>query len=366
MDDIIKNIPLVEFNEFKSTTETLTISFKELESINLDAIFLLMPVLSNNEIKNYNLETKYGKIIYPIELNKKGLILSMKYREHVRGIKINSTEAWPHVIIMVIGTGNGNEPLTLKFGHNIQITGYINQDLICSSLDKIINNIYDINNNLIFLKEKREKFQNFITDQYNLKDIDYFKIKTICDNFTIDMDDTTKKNFLENFLCKFENNLFRGNFKYDEYKNQMINIQFDLGTNIDYYKLTKALEKTPFECYYNNAKIKTAIMVYLKYEKFDDNKKKEGRISLKISKCGHVLISGPCFQELEKCYYTFYKFFLLNYESFISYEIIKKNIKKNKNPICYSKQEWLDFVKKQRIIKYKVLNNQMPMYDFFL
>lgn len=354
----MQQIPLVPFEKLEPTTITLTVPLPHITVLNLKAIYLLLP-LSPYAIHHTNiLRSKQGKVIYPIEYNVPGEILSLRYGEYTRGIKRTNSAAFPTSITIDIGTSI--RPISIKFSQTIKLTGAPNFKIVDEAVNNLLQQIIQANeylkyvqNNLEIAFVVRQKFfdrqANYTPEEQTIKDI--FNLWTR--EFSTDDE---KIGFLDTFILEFSGALYEGELTPGKCQSEMINLPFELGFTVNQQAIAKVFNEYPFECCYNNVRTSTTIMVIYHTHKIDrQGKKIPAQYSFRINKSGYVTHSGSSLEEMKYVYYQFLKQILLHLPELKSIEDYSRKVKIKPMNVIYDIHQWYQLVRENYALQQSIL-----------
>lgn len=343
-------ITILDFDKLKITTMTVLVYYDVLE-INLNALFLLLPISRIIIPSDYKLCKKQGKIIPPIFLNEDGIIISMRFDKKARGIiRSLNTKTFLHAIIMDVGTNLRIISLKLTRG-TIELTGVTSYEMALQYSNVILQKIVTCQNMINKIRENIVPLEDIIT---LIEGLDVLpdvlgtifsdKITSIHEEYyqfiySSRVFDSVPKfieyaNYVLSFVKRSDLSVYTTSnnsiLKINRYESIMVNICFNLGFCVKQTKLAEIMNAMPFVCNFNNARDGSAVTILYHYVKDKDNIKQSKNISkhtIVVYGSGYSKFSGPDLEHMKPVYNTFMHRILLNYNQFYKLTITPVTMK---------------------------------------
>lgn len=367
------SVPVPKFESLKVVTMVIMTTL-EIETLNLPAIFLLLPITDQEFSPGHYLQKKQGKIKFDPNMNVPGEILSMRYNGNVRGI-IRSVEKrhFPHTIIMDIGTSS--RIISVKLAKTIELTGPQSFDIAKEAVESIIKHIRETQLKLNLIHENRDLAIQVANEILQVNPSSSYANRN--DYFT-DEDSTKSKirKIFANWIHKHPiNNLvgfftfifslqeiYKGELKSGEYESVMINTCFELGCPVNRMAMIKCMNQDPFTTNYNNAQSSRTVKITFPYMKQDrvTGKTKKSSHTLSVNLSGYTTHSGPNFESMRYVYYTFMRLFLQNVNEIRSSIVsTPRKISYEPNPRAISYEEYQKIIQEDYSFKNSILNGSI-------
>ena len=380
--------PAKMFQDINLETMTLQIKIKA-DQINLPVLFLLLPTTTDyiqpGAHLKYKSENGNKKLILPEELNKPGVIISMRYGSSKRGI-VRSNKGSLSMKQINLDIGTDQKIIGLGLSENyMALTG-------CKSFEQGQTAANYLFENIRFVKYILKIIYNNLDSYQLIKQIflDYIQ-KDIIDQDQIDQvisqseeiwtlfdylqarlisDDPQQKmsaiDYLEFFgtVDELINNpvkLYTGKLKIKEINSQMINLSFYLGYSIDKTKMRSVFEQYNFfSVAPENVKYASPLIIKHFYHRSEahQGKSKTCRHTIKVNRTGYVKITGSNLELMEPIYYYFMKICLEHDQDFsINTPDPKSFQRSNKS---YSKQAYTKLLAKEIQAREYIMQFQLP------
>lgn len=321
---------MIQFEDLKITTMTLI--FELDGSINKLSTFHLLPITKIN-IKPQR-ESNKCKLPY---CGIHGAIISLRYRNSVRGIIKNTKKNFKNAVTVDICTSLKN--LSLKISPNtIQLCGAMSRENGIEAVQYVLNYLNDIKLNINYIQQHPEEYQEHVAylkenskgeltdkviyDCYNTTNGILYIEKTVPDYFIKPVALNTP---LMNFLWSLTNdqlyyqdytaildNLIYLKPVYNEdlglksVNEVMVNYNYNLGFKVNRDQLHQLIDnRNGFYSHYDNA-LNNSVTVELPYDdsvlvyKAKKKKKKIAHHTFLIYSSGAVTQSGPCLGHIMK------------------------------------------------------------------
>lgn len=358
--------PVANFDKLNAVTMTVIISY-DVTELNLDAIFALLPVTS--KMLPENCKRKQGKIQFPTEFNVPGEILSMRYKNNVRGIvRSESARSFSHSIIIDIGTSE--RIISLKLSRpTLELTGPTSYEIAKEAAQYILNYIRECQDELNFIRNNYEVAKKIKDDfvhnpEYKTnapseeRILNFYKRQTR--GYSVEIIDK----FLD-FILEFKRNLYEGTLNMDECNCVMANILFNLGYSVNLVNFAKVMNDQPFECIYSNIKNSSSAPVLYHYSKYDRTTGKEipAKHTIRVNRSGHVKYSGPGLKAMRPIYYIFMKRVLLHYDEIKSIEQSRKQVLIKRKDRCMSPDEWHKLLIDEEEFRQRVMDGDNSLIE---
>lgn len=318
--------PVYSFDHLSPVTMTVIVTC-DIKEMNLDALFSFLPV-TTEYISTPMSAKKQGKIRLPSYLNTEGRILSMRYRNNVRGIVRSETATgFPNSIILDVGTSE--RIISTKLSQTLGVVGVKSNALAREAAENILNTIRQCQDDLDFVQANMTTAikvkQAFIQHKVGLKksecptDKVEKRLWSIFEDKTVGQTPDQKEPFLD-FLLKFDQRLCTGSLGIISDECVMANIPFHLGFAINLMEFTKVLNHPPFECKFNTFRSASAVTVRYYYSKYDRIMKRDktARFTIEVYRSGYVRFSGPGVMLMRIVYREFMKRLLPNMNRVVS------------------------------------------------
>ena len=361
-------LPVHDFDSYRPITMSVIGSYNVGE-LNLPAIFMFLPVTDRVLNSHINLQKKQGKICFPVELNRPGEILSMRFENQVRGIvRSEETKSFPHSIIIDIGTSD--RIISMKLSRSLKLNGPRSIAIASEAVTAVMNYIRQIQDNLEFLrfhqelahKVKFELIESFRTGaplpEY---DEDGQRILGIFRQQIRGYPFEAIEPFM-NFMIAFNRNLYTGTLAVEKLESEMVNIQYNLGFTINKVEFYKVMNSPPFNANYNTVKPAAPVNVFYQYTKYDlSGTPNQAKHSIRVNRSGHVRHSGPNLESMKPVYYAFMQRVLQNWQAIQSIGTDKQKLKITQSPRAYSIKEWKQFIESESQLREKILTGLVPI-----
>lgn len=359
---------IYDFDDLKPVTMTIIVPYS-VDELNLPGLFALLPVTDQCLPVGVPLQKKQGKIKLPIELNKPGEILSMRYKKEVRGIvRSEVTKSFPHSIIIDIGTSV--KILSIKLSRTIEVTGSTSFALATEVVDSIFEHIKKCQSDQTYLQDNLEvagrvkyKFLHSISGgEVNIDDETETKIWDIYAQRTKGYPIDKISQFID-FMLSFNRNLYSGSLKVEGMFSDMVNNLFNLGYPINQVSFARVMDSPPFVCKFNNAKSTAYVSVLFFYNKIDKTtgQTKIRKHTFTVNKSGHIRHSGPSSEAMKPVYYAFMQRVLQNYTKIRSIEKNKPRCVTPTRSRSISTEEWKTLLENEEILRQQVIEGKMSM-----
>ena len=351
--------PVRDFDSFTPITMSIIGSYN-VETINLRAVFIFLPVTSRTIGDGFKIQKKQGKICLPPELNTPGEILSMRFEKQVRGIvRSEESKGFPHSIIIDIGTSD--RIVSVKLSKSLKLTGPRSMEIGREAVQSILDKIIVAQDNLNYIRENIElawRTREAIISGSSYEDERMYRIMKEAGK---DYPQETVGDFLE-FMIRFDKNLYTGTLEIEQLESEMVNIQYNLGFSVNRVALSKIFSVHPFISNYNTVKQATPVNVCYQYTKCDlKGKKSIAQHTIRVTKNGHVRHSGPNLEAMRPVYYAFMQRVLLNWREMKSFETDKQKIKLTVPCREYTVGEWREFIQKEKNLRQRIIDGEVPI-----
>jgi len=357
-------LPVVPFEQLVSniTTNTITVPLNT-TSLNLKAIFLLIPVKNIKLQDSETLKVKSGKIIYPKYFNEPGMIISARYMTEVRGFVRSEKNAFPTSITMDIGTSV--RILSIKFSQTIEITGADGFDNAKEAVEYVLTQLRDVQEKHELLKADHELTKQARESLWEPHpDPEVEKLRQILQFFIQDRGEPEAcEAFLDQFLLRFDGNLYEGELVACQYLSEMINLAFDLGVPVNQREMSKVLDQPPFQTFFSNISSSMKIRVVIPYLKMRKGEEKIGFDYIKINRSGYVLMIGHSLETLRKIYYTFYYHVLNNTEKILSPVKYPFRTAVSEKGCIINVEDYLRIKAEQKTLQEDILQRRYPVLE---
>lgn len=405
---------LYRFEDLPCCTMTVIVNY-DADTINLPAIFLLLPVTKLKLPTNKPLLKKQKKIVIPPELNIPNEILSMRFSGNTRGIvRSEVVKNFLHSILMDIGTTEKIISPKLSRG-KIEFTGVTNYEVTLQISNLLLNYIKRDQENILLLRRNLpifkqiieyiyhcgdfptiESFEYFVENQEKITESFVSKEETQAFIFNEVAKNTKGKEtiterkiiikdillflrekydgslyhgslnpdiilFLYNFASNPNLNLYTGTLKIDKYKGEMANILFNLGYPVILNQLATVMNSSPFVCKFTNASNAFSVNISYFYIKYDKDTYRVADYSIRVNHSGHVTYSGPDRASMRDVYNAFMKRIVENYAVIYSNKIIKRKISIKHDPKIITKQEWKNLIRTEKKLFSDLINDRLPI-----
>lgn len=361
--------PVVDFDTLKPNTMTMIVQY-DITDINLDALFTLLPTIDMNtitEAEHQALQTfkkKQGKVVFPASLNIPGTILSMRWKNQLRGIsrslKVNK---FPHSILIDIGTSF--RVISVKLSKTIELCGPTSYEIAHEAVKYVLDHLCKTQADIRFLRDNHDKAQIVCNDliagvaddvQLEIYDNSDSEILRILRKYSRDCQGDSLPKFLS-FLLSLDCDLYQGSLAEEEYTCEMANILFNLGYPINQVELSRVMNHEPFICSYTNMKTTSGVTikkVYIKRSR-STGQDKLACHTIKVNKSGYVKYSGPSLETMKPVYYAFIERILRNYNTICLYESHHYLVTKPNTVREYTIKEWKNILVKEDILRKQIL-----------
>lgn len=382
--DQIRNLsrfPIEPFEDLPLTMVTATSELVGIENINLDALFLLMKVLHSEPVEILRKE----KIPIPPHLNIRGKIISMRYKDTIRGFRrsIKEPKTFPNAITIEIG--GYPTPVYLRLSKTPKLYGLHSidegtrglEDLLKiveetktlfdivksdesysnQQIDKIIEEVIEMSGGSEWSINHENSLRERFNDPVAKSLIDLSSDFRFIQLSEIEYPEA-RRQFMKNILALESQALYKGDLKFVPLKSVMINLQISFSLQVNHLELRKALEPY-FECKYSNAKNSPSTMVNRWYEKQGKGGKiNRAKLAFKVNTTGYITYSGPSFSLMKPVYENFMARITKNFWSIFILQIGSDVTLRNKHFFIVSEEEWVVYIRRRKDFINKIANDR--------